>query len=116
MSSRFRVIILWLVIIGIASVAWWKPGFGQWLTHDGFPLIFGTLGIFAVIAAIYSAIRLHHWSMAALGNLMIGIGSLALAFGYVIGQSFPVLGFVIIVGGIIPWAYGLWYCKAGNAC
>lgn len=108
MSERVRIVVLSLVIAGGVGMAFWNPSFGYWITHDGFPIIFGVIGVLALVSAIVRMFYFQVWGAFAKGNLMIGVGSLMLSVGYILGQWTPVVGSVCIVGGIIPWGYGLY--------
>lgn len=108
MAERVRIVFLSLVIAGGVGIAFWKPGFGYWITHDGFPIIFGVIGVLAFVAAIVRIFYFQMWDAFVKGNLMIGFGSLMLSVGYILGQWTPIVGAICIVGGIIPWGYGLY--------
>lgn len=103
----FRVFALWLVIIGVGGFALWEPDLGHWLTHEGYPVVFGVIGSLAIIGAIVRLIRFRDRDPIVVSYFMIGLGAMAFTFGHVIGQAVPMVGAVVIVAGIVPCSYGL---------
>lgn len=107
MNRKGQIVFFLAIILTAGFLSFWFPRFAYWLSHDGFPFVFSVIGVLGVADCGYRTIRDGAMTVKAKGSLAIGIGSLGLAGGFVIGQAFPVIGVAVIVGSLLPWAYGL---------
>lgn len=107
MNNQTKTVLLLIAILVGGLAAFTFPGFAYWLSHDGFPVIFLLIGVVAIVDCGFRIYEESRFNSMAKGSLFIGIGSLGLAGGYLIGQVIPILGAVVILGSVLPWIYGL---------
>lgn len=107
MNKQTKIVLLLIAIFVGGAAAFRFPEFAYWLSHDGLPVIFLLIGVAAIADCGYRVYKESRLNSIAKGSLLIGIGSLGLAGGYLIGQLVPILGTVVILGSLLPWVYGL---------